>query len=506
MNIHLTEKVHVGETLPPNTDGHAGEFFFETSSGVYYYHNGVEWLVVGGDPTVSNFDTYDDLRASSTPGSPIVLVGGRSTVGDGGQGFFVRDPVNRPDNDGTVLVDADGQSWQRIFTGDVLAVWFFGNGASISLSDFDHLYGVVRTYHGTDTIDWIGVELNIPSSATQTMVGRWIIKRLTVRIAYGVSAEFYSQHDIEPTYVEFDTCQFYGESAASGAFRFRTDEDTALVIHDSLFDTINGVFLHGKTVVADSYGRFVGFRTYDNSVLRNNVVQNIGGGSVHLLRGNSFVFGNVFFAHNSPSTVNIAEAARVVNNSIISVIESGLPYSGSTHIASGVDGAIFANNYVYLRRHTYPYSFSMNSPRKVLVFGNYIESHTLGGQDSTQWTFTTDGHAVVIANNVWAVRGGSGNYGVRIRGTNGVKANAIVANNMFMNFGSRAGQGVERRNGIGNMKFIGNVFYNWHYGMRKLGSVTTFGSVEGNSNAFSNVVTAINDPDYVNSTSDITWS
>ena len=504
MSFAYYEKIHYGDALPPPADYDQGDLFIDLNDALVYIHDGTDWVVVGTDPTVTNFDTYDDLRASPTPGSPIILIGGRSVPGDGGQGFFVRDPLNRADNDGTVLVDADGQSWQRIFTGDVLAVWFFGNGASISLSDFDHLYGVVRTYHNTNTIDWIGVELNIPSTSSLAMPGYWVVKRLTARIAYGVNAEFYAQHDIGPTYVEFDSCQFYGESVASGSFTFRTDDDTALIVHDSYFNVINSIILRGKAVVADSYGRTVGFVTYDNSVLRNSVVENIDGGAVHRLRGNSFVFGNVFFAYNSISTVNVYESARVVNNSIISFVLSG-PWSGTTSII-GADGAIFANNYVYLQRQTYPYVLTLSNVRKATIVGNYVESHTLGGQDSTQWTFSSDGEAIVIANNVWAVRGGSGNYGVRIRGTNGAKANAIVANNLFMNFGSRAGSGVQRRNGIGNLRFVGNVFYNWYYGMHKYDSATTAGSVEGNSNAFSNVVTGINDPDYVNGTADTNWS
>lgn len=501
MKMQFTEKTHIGNTLPPNTDGHAGELFFNLSDGVYYYHNGVEWLPVGGDPTVSHFDTYDDLRSSPTPSSPIILIAGRSVAGDGGQGFFVRDPANRADNDGTVLVDADGHSWQRVFTGDVLAIWFFGNGASVNATQFTNLYSTVETYHSERSIDWIGVEFS-DTNATISMPKRTTVKRLTMN-ANGISnvITVHAASDPNGTTFEFIGCTFRG----GGAFNLSTDDDASLIVHDSFIERVR-IQLHDNAIVADSLGYNAYASTYNNSVLRNSYFMFVNAPSGLRFSDNSFVFGNTFYVYQPPygGTANVNSGARVLNNSFVTVA-IGTSASGTVSVGEA-DGAIFANNRVYLHRHTYPYPFAMSSPKKVLVFGNYVEAHTNGGQDATEWRFNADAEAVVVANNVWATRGGSGNYGVRIRGANGAKANAVVASNMFMNFGSRAGAGVQRRNGVGNVKFIGNVFYNWYYGMRKYDSATTVGVVEGNSNAFSNCVVGVSDPDYVNAASDTAWS
>ena len=493
--------LYSGDTLPDPAPYEEGDLFVDYVQGLLYIRNGGVWVLVGTDPTVSNFDTYNDLRAAHTPDSPIILVGGRSDAGDGGQGFFIRDPANRADNDGTILVDADGQSWQRVFTGDVLAVWFFGNGATINRSQFMALYDTVYNDHGLYTVDWVSVTLqdNSPTNVTLSFDRTHIVKNLTVQFNPGAltfSADAPATAG-EHVQVEFVGCTFGGQ------VHFTTTSGAASnYVHDSVFDHCN-VWVEGDAVVADSVGVNARFNTYDNAVLRNSVNRTYQGGTVHTFRGNSFVFGNMFYNIEPTygATAEISEAARVVNNTFWTHIPSGVA-NGGVNIG-GADGAIVANNRIYLRRFTYPYPMSLSGPHKVTVFGNYVESHTDGGQDSTQWTFNVDADSVLISGNAFVVRGGSGNYGVRIRG--GHKANAIAANNMFMNFGSHGGNGIERRDNTGNLKFVGNVFYNWGYAIRKIGSGTTNGVFEGNSNAFSNCG-AINDPDYTNTTADTVWS
>lgn len=70
--------------------------------------------------------TYAQLRAYTGNATRIQL-GGRSNYFDGGGGLAVR-TGNKPDNDGTVWVDALGRSWERVFTGNVNAPWFGAKG------------------------------------------------------------------------------------------------------------------------------------------------------------------------------------------------------------------------------------------------------------------------------------------------------------------------------------------------------------------------------------------
>lgn len=499
MSYAFGDKLGVGQLPPPQLYG-PGHLWFNDADLRYYYHTGVDWEILGVDPTVSNFDTYDDLRNATTPGSPIILVGGRSAAGDGGQGFFIKDPSGRADNDGTILVDADGQSWQRVFTGDVMGVWFFGNDATVSRQQVYDLYDRVYTDHGITSIDWTTITLDFtaPNTVGFDMDRDHVFKHLTVNVNSG-ALEFRANAPAsgDSTNVEFVNCILKGHVNFT-----TTDSAGSMYVHDSI--GVNArIFTYGDSVFADSVLFNSTVRTYANSVFRNNVVRNTGITSSHQFNGSSFIFGNQFYLYLPPygSAADVHDATRVVNNTFYTYID-GQAASGTVNIAQ-TDGAVFANNRVYLRRHTYPYVFSLSSPHKATIVGNYFESHTAGGQDATQWTFSADADVVVITGNAFTVRGGSGNYGVRIRG--GAKANAVVANNAFMNFGSHGGNGIERRNGTGNLKFIGNVFYNWGYAIRKIGSDTINGVFEGNSNAFSSCG-PINDPDYTNTTADTVWN
>lgn len=499
MSYAFGDKIGIGQLPSPAMYGR-GHLWYNDADMKFYYHDGTTWQILGVDPTVSNFDTYDDLRNANTPGSPIILVGGRNSAGDGGQGFFIKDPANRADNDGTILVDADGQSWQRVFTGDVMGVWFFGENATVTRQQVIDLYDTVYTDHGIASIDWITITLSFaaPNTVNLNMDRDHIFKHLTVNVTSG-ALQFSANAPSSGNTVnaEFVDCNFTGQVNFTS-----TDSRASMYVHDSLFYGAR-LRLYGDAVVADSVLFNSGLWTYDNSVFRNNVARNTGITASSQIHDNSFVFGNQFYTYLPPygSAADVHDAARVVNNTFYTYID-GQNASGTVTLV-GADGAVFANNRVYLRRHTYPYVFSLNSPYKAVIVGNYFESHTAGGQDATQWTYGVDADSVVISGNAFVVRGAHGNYGVRIRG--GHKANTLVANNMFMNFGSVGGQGVERRDGTGNLKFVGNVFYNWSYAIRRIGGAAINGVFEGNSNAFSHCG-AINDPDYTNTTADTVWS
>lgn len=76
---------------------------------------------------------YSDIRSYSGSRHKIQCYG-RSAIGDGGDGVFVRDDADATtaDNGGTVLIDAAGRRWKRVFNGEVLLLWFCERGDGVS--------------------------------------------------------------------------------------------------------------------------------------------------------------------------------------------------------------------------------------------------------------------------------------------------------------------------------------------------------------------------------------
>ncbi len=75
-------------------------------------------------------ETFADVRNISG-GYDVLYVRGRTTPGDGGEGFFAWVPdESLPDNDGTILrsTTSPSGSWRRIFEGAVNVRWFGANG------------------------------------------------------------------------------------------------------------------------------------------------------------------------------------------------------------------------------------------------------------------------------------------------------------------------------------------------------------------------------------------
>ena len=67
--------------------------------------------------------TYGEVRALSQDYDTI-LVCGRSTAADGGEGVFFRSPSVAPDNDGTILARSGGSRYVRNFSGYIDPRWF----------------------------------------------------------------------------------------------------------------------------------------------------------------------------------------------------------------------------------------------------------------------------------------------------------------------------------------------------------------------------------------------
>ncbi len=490
--MHYTPKIYYGDSLPPPLPLYtAGDLFVERANNQLYMHDGTDWVIVGTDPTVSNFDTYDDLRNASTPDSPIILIGGRQTAGDGGQGFFIRDPLNRADNDGTVLVDADGQSWQRVFIGDVFAVWFYGKtSVQFDGSTMNDFIQMIRDYHGRVSVDWTEVSWTVSGSYEWEVNGSLTFKNLTVDIPSIYNELSWAGGDGEQIFLT----GFSG--TGSGTHHFGASGDGSIMIVNSHIQ---------RAYISDGASVDVSILGTRSTVTGRGVVRSsVFLGYDHSIGGNAMVSGCYFYNYRPPSggTVTISDNAFVVGNRFYTYLPDG-PASGTVFI-TGSSNVVFVANHVELYRYTYPYPFTMTNPRRVFVSGNTFISNTGGGQDSMQLTFTADAEATSVVNNLFVNLGGSGNYGVRIRG--GAKANMVLANNSFFNFGGTGGSGIERRDGVGNIKAIGNIFYNWARGIYKYDSTAINGVFEGNSNAFSNCGTGVADADYVNSTADTVWS
>lgn len=92
---------------------------------------------------------YADIRNYTGSGTRILCYG-RSTEFDGAHGIFALDPTDTTsaDNDGTVLVTAEGKRWKRKFTGPFQAVWFgaIGDGVTNSTDGINRLLTAAGTY------------------------------------------------------------------------------------------------------------------------------------------------------------------------------------------------------------------------------------------------------------------------------------------------------------------------------------------------------------------------
>jgi hypothetical protein len=117
-----------------DTDRFVKAVLIEGGVATIYAWSGTAWEAQIVDPRIDTQDTYADVRAltASYPFETII-VGGASVVGVGG-GTFYLDPADvvSPDNGGTILVDAGGRRWKRIYSDAVNVLWFGATGDGVT--------------------------------------------------------------------------------------------------------------------------------------------------------------------------------------------------------------------------------------------------------------------------------------------------------------------------------------------------------------------------------------
>lgn len=99
---------------------------------------------------------YTQIRNSNVSGNEIKCTG-RSSISDGGEGWFFLDAsdTTTSDDDGSVLVDAAGRRWKRAFDGSKKAVWWGvkdGTDVSATLTSAISGGGKVEVKDGQYTI------------------------------------------------------------------------------------------------------------------------------------------------------------------------------------------------------------------------------------------------------------------------------------------------------------------------------------------------------------------
>ncbi|HCR3763788.1 TPA: hypothetical protein ON711_000901 [Citrobacter freundii] len=145
---------------------------------------------------------YADIRSYIGGGNKIQCYG-RTAISDGGSGVFVRDDAdtNTADNGGTVLVDAAGRRWKRVFSDDVQLLWFCekGNGVADYTTPL-RLASQVAVDNDRDLIFEGGTynisDIQVMSSTTRRASTRWVAKG-DVRIISTKSAPDATDYDAD---------------------------------------------------------------------------------------------------------------------------------------------------------------------------------------------------------------------------------------------------------------------------------------------------------------------
>lgn len=265
--------------IPFTTTGTFNPAQWELISGVSRQELGAEY-----GSSLVGAATYAQLRAYAGDATRI-QVGGRTNYFDGADGVFVR-TGSAADNDGTVLVDALGRSWERQFSGPAKAAWFgavangiaddslaiqkavdyvsangmelyfdngvykhtativWKNGAKYSGSNVNvsNTIGAVFSYVGTDDAHVINNPINSSTFASIQFNG---LTFLCNSLSSG-KALFY---DTGSTYLYIEHCKF--NFAGAGSFGLVLHQTEVAKVSNNIFEAIGNIGLGALIRLAD---------------------------------------------------------------------------------------------------------------------------------------------------------------------------------------------------------------------------------------------------------------
>ena len=517
----FTEKTRIGTTLPPASDGAPGEWFFNLSNQNYYWHDGTQWNPLITPPPIQYYETYDDVRAD-TPLAPVIIVGGNNAVGDGGEGFFAKDntfPLG--DNDGTVLEDASGNKWVRIFGDTASAKWFIPKGSTVQIGSAtaNNLYNLIEQYHGHRRIEWSDITLTTGGVVTEPNV--------VVRSKVLVTASSGSTNCTSSQPAIFESCTFEPDTPATHLFINFWFSDPVFHLgntNDSttrIYRFINSNVYGAKFVGADNatptgtanYGWWVA--SFENSSRANNCEFK----NVALRATNNSIIGNSTHilerSDASPggwTTYIQATGGSIINSVVARWNTQGWNINGLDVADSSIVDSVVLSEVKYPGTGGYP--FPIQTIRTGIVRGNYVHVKRLDTGPSAAFSglyfnfnFASDGRTATN-NHVIVENTNGAAYGVVIGASNTatpIRGRLLLANNVFENRGPQAGtSGVRIDYSASSVQIVNNQFIGFENGITKNG---TFAQVDitGFGNRFVNVVNNIPHPDYVNTTDDRTW-
>ena len=140
----LSSATSAGPSFVPDVeDGAYSITLTDINENVYILDIAVATVVSPGDGGGSSIavtlETYSDLRVASygasTPPASVVLKG-RTSAGDGGGGTFIYLPSSaETDNDGTFILDGDGNVFARVYSGSLDVRWFGAKAIASGTTD-----------------------------------------------------------------------------------------------------------------------------------------------------------------------------------------------------------------------------------------------------------------------------------------------------------------------------------------------------------------------------------
>lgn len=119
---------------------------------------------------------YEGIR-NYTGAAESLRCTGRLSVGDGGEGLFIRSTGTEPDDSGVYLKDSAGRTWRRVFNGPVKAAWYGVVADAVS----DNTSAINSALSGA-----AGLTLEFPRGVIRT-TGNHAIPAGTTLLGYGTT-------------------------------------------------------------------------------------------------------------------------------------------------------------------------------------------------------------------------------------------------------------------------------------------------------------------------------